>query len=183
MKALLIVHIQRDIVNEDAPFGKMFAPEIARRGVLEAITDTADTMRELGGLVVWLRIAFSGDYQANMPLLQAAQEAGCLREGTPGAELVLAQAPGDIVVTHTRPGPFTDSELEEVLRDRGVTDVYVAGVATNASVEACVRQAVDLGFYAHVVEPACASSNALAHEASISTMQTLFCCSVVRNVN
>lgn len=183
MKALLIVHMQKDIVEADGAFGQLFAGEVERRQVVAEVTRCAAEMREIGGLVVWLRIAFDGDYQANMPLLQAAESMACLAEGSPGAQLVLPVAPGDKVVTHRRPGPFTDSELASLLRERQVTDVYVAGVATNASVEGCVRQAADLGFRTHVVEPACAAADADSHAASISTMTALFCCSAVRNVS
>ena len=69
MKALLIVHMQKDIVEADGAFGQLFAGEVERRQVVAEVTRCAAEMRELGGLVVWLRIAFDGDYQANMPLL------------------------------------------------------------------------------------------------------------------
>jgi nicotinamidase-related amidase len=107
-----------------------------------------------------------------MPMLERTAGLPAFVDGTPGAAI----APGvvvcdsDAVVTHTRPGPFTASELDALLREHGVERVGIAGVATNASVESAVRQAVDLGYYVTVVADACAAGDAATHEASLSSL-------------
>jgi len=49
------------------------------------------------------------------------------------AELVpeLGQQPEDVLITKQRWGAFIGTRLDEVLRERGVTQVVVAGVATS----------------------------------------------------
>lgn len=177
-EALLVVHLQRDICERGTAFGDMFAPEIERRDVVKHVLERAESTRADGGLVVWLCINVTGDTVTNVPLLQAAVHTGSLGEGTPGAELIDAVrenlSADDVVFPHTRPGPFTASTLEELLRDKGVTDVTVAGVATNASVESTVRQASDLGFTVRLAEEACAAASPEAHEASVESMKALF---------
>lgn len=176
--AVVFVHLQPEIVAPDGAFGGLFAPEVERRGVLPACEDLAAKARAAGALVVFARIAFAPDYadlNPNLPLLQMAAGAGALKDGTPAADIspAITVTGDDVVLTHRRPGPFTDSGLEDLLRDRGITDVAVAGVATNASVEAAVRQAADLGFTVSLIADACSAADEAAHDASVAS-QGLF---------
>ena len=132
-------------------------------------------VRNQGGLVVPLRIAFAPDHsdlRPTLPLLAMVEQAGCLKEGTTGAQLVpdLAVEDDDVIITHKRPGPFTDSDLEDTLRARGIENVVVCGVATNASVEGAVRQAADLGFRVIVLSDATSAGDGPSHEASLGSM-------------
>lgn len=176
--ALLIVHLQHDIVAAESPFGALFNPEYVARNVADQVNRAAAVLRNRGGLVVPLRIAFAPDYSdliPSIPLLAMAQQAEALREQTPGAELVpeLTVGENDVVVTHKRPGPFTGSSLPGLLQERGIEDVVVCGVATNASVEGAVRQASDLGYRTVVLSDATSAGDAAGHEASLAS-QGLF---------
>ncbi|MET0715361.1 MAG: isochorismatase family cysteine hydrolase [Mycetocola sp.] len=173
--ALLVVHLQGDIVSSGTAFGALFEPEVTARNVLSQCNTAMAAVRAAGGLVVPLRIAYAPDFsdlEPTLPLLQMVASAGCLKEGTEGAAIVGAidLAEDDVVVTHKRPGPFTDSELEELLRSRGIENVVVCGVATNASVEAAVRQASDLGFATSVLSDASSAADSASHEASLRSM-------------
>lgn len=176
--ALLVVHLQEDIVSEGTAFGTIFAAEAAAREVVGHTNEAMRSVRAHGGTVVALRIAFAPDYsdlRPTLPLLQMVEQAGCLKEGSPGAALVadLDLQPDDVVLTHRRPGPFTDSELADLLRSRGIEDVVVCGVATNASVEGAVREAADLGFRVSVLTDATSAADSASHDASLGSM-TLF---------
>lgn len=173
--ALLVVHLQEDIVAEGTAFGSVFAAEAAARDVVKHTNVAMRVIRDHGGLVVPLRIAFASDHsdlRPTLPLLQMVEQAGCLKDGTTGAELVpdLAVEDDDVVLTHKRPGPFTDSDLEDVLRSRGIENVVVCGVATNASVEGAVRQAADLGFHVAVLTDATSAADGASHDASLASM-------------
>jgi nicotinamidase-related amidase len=64
------------------------------------------------------------------------------------AELVsdLEQQPGDHLVSKQRWGAFLGTTLDEWLRERGVNQIVLAGVATSAGVESTARSAYDLGY-------------------------------------
>jgi nicotinamidase-related amidase len=64
------------------------------------------------------------------------------------AELVpeLAQQPGDLLVTKHSPGAFLGTNLDALLRERGVTQVFLTGIATGTGVESTARSAFDLGY-------------------------------------
>ena len=83
-------------------------------------------------------------------------------QGTPGAELhpSLDRSKVDLVVDKAQ-DPYTQGysafhggNLAEVLRERGVDHVYVAGLATDYCVKNTVLDAVELGFGVTVVEDA-----------------------------
>lgn len=64
------------------------------------------------------------------------------------ADLVpeLRQQPGDLLVTKHCVGAFTGTDLDAQLRRRGVTQIFLAGIATSFGVESTGRVAFDLGY-------------------------------------
>lgn len=58
----------------------------------------------------------------------------------------LRQQRSDHTVTKRSWGAFTNTDLERYLRERGVTQVVVAGIATSGGVESTARHARDVGF-------------------------------------
>jgi nicotinamidase-related amidase len=99
----------------------------------------------------------------------------CLIEGSDMAQIVdqLGPRAGDVVVTHKRVSGFTDSDLDEHLRARGIDTVLFTGVATNASVEGTARQAGDLGYRTVIISDACSAADPAAHDASLNSLGLL----------
>ncbi len=64
------------------------------------------------------------------------------------AELVpeLDKQPGDHLVSKQCPGAFIGTSLDSYLRGRGVTQVFLAGIATSLGVESTARSAYDFGY-------------------------------------
>jgi nicotinamidase-related amidase len=89
------------------------------------------------------------------------------------AELVpeLEQQPGDYLVTKQRVGAFIGTSLDETLRRRGVTQVFVTGVATSGGVESTARGAHDYGYNVVVIVDAITDRSADAHD---HCMQKIF---------
>jgi nicotinamidase-related amidase len=85
------------------------------------------------------------------------------------AELVpqLEQQPGDHLVTKQRWGAFLGTSLDDQLRQRGVTQVFVVGISTSAGVESTARSAYDLGYNVVLVADAMTDRNPDAHRNSL----------------
>jgi nicotinamidase-related amidase len=64
----------------------------------------------------------------------------------------LDQHPDDHVVTKQRGGAFLGTNLDDYLRQRGVTQVVLAGISTSAGVESTARSAYDLGYNVVLVQ-------------------------------
>jgi nicotinamidase-related amidase len=78
----------------------------------------------------------------------------------------LNQQPGDHTVTKRTWGAFTNSGLEKHLKESGVTQVVIGGVATSIGVESTARQAHEAGFHVTLAVDAMTDMNADAHHNS-----------------
>lgn len=93
--------------------------------------------------------------------------------GSKEAEFLPEVAPqGDeIVINKTASGVFTSTNMEYVLRNLGITGLFVAGVYTNECVSTSIRDASDLGFYTTLIDDACATVTPQLHEATVRTLR------------
>ena len=69
------------------------------------------------------------------------------------AELVpeLEQHPDDYIVTKQRIGAFIGTSLDQTLRKRGVTQIFLTGIATSFGVESTARSAYDYDYNVVIV--------------------------------
>jgi nicotinamidase-related amidase len=79
----------------------------------------------------------------------------------------LEQHPEDYIVSKQRWGAFLGTSLEVYLRARGVTQVFLTGVATSAGVESTARSAYDLGYHVVLVVDAMTDLSPVAHAHSV----------------
>jgi nicotinamidase-related amidase len=75
----------------------------------------------------------------------------------------LDRQPSDYVISKQRVGAFIGTALDDLLRSRGVTQIFITGVATSAGVEATARSAYDLGYHVVFVADAMTDMSAEAH--------------------
>ena len=80
----------------------------------------------------------------------------------------LNQQPTDHTVTKQTWGAFTNTGLEKHLKDLGVTQVVIAGVATSVGVESTARHAHEYGFHVTLAVDAMTDMHAEAHHNSIT---------------
>jgi nicotinamidase-related amidase len=75
----------------------------------------------------------------------------------------LEQAQGDVLITKQRVGAFLGTALDEELKKRDVTQVFLCGVATGSGVESTARSAFDLGYNVVFVSDAMTDMSAEIH--------------------
>jgi nicotinamidase-related amidase len=80
----------------------------------------------------------------------------------------LNRQPGDHLVTKRTWGAFTNTGLEQYLRQSGITQVVISGVATSVGVESTARHAHELGFNVALAVDAMTDLSADAHHNSIT---------------
>jgi nicotinamidase-related amidase len=165
--AVLVCHLQRDVIENEKTLGGVFGPEAAARKVV------AQAGRLLDGARAWR--ADRSNLLTNLPLLRMAAGLGALIDGEPGAEFVddLSRADGDIVLTHHRTSPFLGTDLHTILQGHGVDTVVLCGVATNVIVQATAFAAADLGYRVVLPEDACSAGTPAAHAAAMETLGLL----------
>ena len=79
----------------------------------------------------------------------------------------LGRHPEDILITKHRVGAFLGTSLDETLRQHGVTQIFLTGIATSNGVEATARSAYDLGYNLVLVTDAITDRDSEAHRYSV----------------
>jgi nicotinamidase-related amidase len=79
----------------------------------------------------------------------------------------LQPQPEDHLITKATWGAFHGSTLNSILRDQGVTEIVLAGVATSIGVESTARSAYEHGFHVVLATDAMTDVDAGAHQNSI----------------
>jgi len=179
--ALLVIDMQKHWVDS-AGLGYI---ERAR-GIVPNINELAGVLRSSGGTVVWVVCSFSASGRSAWPMLfenleetaDGARMRAALTPGSPMHELWpgLDVHPGDPVVAKDRFSAFIRgaSELEQLLRARGIDTVLVAGVATNVCCESTARDAMMLDFRTVMIEDATAARTDEQHLAGLATFLGTF---------
>jgi nicotinamidase-related amidase len=106
------------------------------------------------------------------------------------SELVadLGRHPSDHLVTKQRLGAFIGTDLHDYLSQRGVTQVFVTGVATSAGVESTARSAYDYGYNVVLVVDSMTDRDADAHRNSVEKTfprlgETTTTCDLLKRLN
>ncbi|MWV42973.1 isochorismatase family protein [Paenibacillus sp. HJL G12] len=66
----------------------------------------------------------------------------------------IAPDPGDVIIQKYVPNSFHETGLQEVLADKGIDRLVIAGIQTDICVEATTQKASELGYVVTVVEDA-----------------------------
>jgi nicotinamidase-related amidase len=77
----------------------------------------------------------------------------------------VAPLAGETIVSKTSSGAFGSSNLDTILRNAGITDLYMCGVYTHECVESTIRGGADFGYNPVMVDDATgATSNAIQQD-------------------
>ncbi len=164
MRALLIVDMLRDFVDEGAP---LEVPE-ARRFV-HKIAEIAESFRASGDLVVHVW----DEHPPDDPEFEVWGEHAVV--GSPGSQPVPELRPdeGDIVVRKRKYSGFYCTTLDYDLRVRGVEELYLTGVCTDVCVMFTCVDALQRGYSVKVVKDCVASVDEEAHRFALGHMERL----------
>lgn len=157
--ALLCIDFQRDFV-EPGGFGESLGNDVSLlRSTIEPTRRVLDAARRHGWVVVHTREGhrpdlsdlFPAKRDRGQPSLRIGDDGPMGRllvRGSEGHDIVpeLEPAPGEVVLDKPGKGSFYATDLETVLRARGITHLVVTGVTTEVCVQSTVREANDRGF-------------------------------------
>ncbi|WP_240802852.1 isochorismatase family cysteine hydrolase [Streptomyces sp. A1499] len=163
--ALLVMDVQRAIVDV-VDDGSGYLPRL--RAAIDGARSAAIPVIYV---VIALRPGFPEVGTRNKPLAAIAR-AGLYVEGVPGTEIhpEVAPLPGEVVVTKRRASAFSGSDLDVVLRARGVESLVLTGIATSAVVLSTLCGANDRDFGLTVLSDACLDPDPEVHRVLVQRL-------------
>ena len=160
--------------------------------VIEQSTKVLETARSAGLPIVYFQNGWDEDYvEAGGPGSPNWHKSNALKtmrrrpelqgkllaRGGWDYELVeaLAPRPGDIVLPKTRYSGFFNSQLDSVLRSRGIRNIVLVGIATNVCVESTLRDGFFLEYFGILLEDATHQAGPeYLQKASVYNVETFF---------
>lgn len=186
--ALIVVDMQNDFVHPDGSNGHRARENPERKidmpfltGTIPYVKRLVDAFREAGRPVIYLAAVLKPDYSdAQIPYWRIDRPPGTNRtfivEDTWGAQIVddLKPQQGEHLVVKKGFGGFSNTPLDTILRNMGVTTCVVSGVTTCVCVSTTVRGGVEHNYRMILVKDAVAEVNRETHEAELKTMARVF---------
>ncbi len=135
--------ILRSVVEDNGGIDRVRSATLA---LLRAVEDSPVT-------IVSTPIQFTDDYSELVDpvgILKTIRECGAFRRGRPGGQIIPELEAMGARIEHL-PGKrglnaFSNTDLERVLRERGITNIVLAGVVTSVCIDSTGRSAHERGF-------------------------------------
>ena len=151
--ALVLIEYQNDFTSPGGTLHEAVKPIMDSTNMLANTKEVAAKVRAAGGTVVHAPIEFVEGYGEITPepygILKGVVDSNSFIKGSWGAAIVddLTPEKSDIVVEGKRGlDAFASTNLDFILRSRGLTSIALGGFLTNCCVESTMRSAYEKGY-------------------------------------
>ncbi len=179
--ALLLIEYQNDFVSEGGAQHDAVAAVMRDTDMLAHSRAVVEAARAQGVTILHAPISFAEGYP-EVPsepygILAGIVGATAFRKGSWGVEIAdeMAPAEGDIVVEGKRGlDCFASTNLDFILRQRGITGLAIAGFLTNCCVESTMRSAYERGYQVVTLTDCTATLSAEEQDAAVTKNFPMF---------
>jgi nicotinamidase-related amidase len=179
--AVVLIEYQNDFTSEGGALHPAVREVMESTGMLENTRRLAEAARAAGATIVHAPIGYVPGYRelALHPygILKGVVDANAFVKGEWGAEIVDALAPqeGDVVVEGKRGlDSFATTNLDFILRGRGITTIALGGFLTNCCVESTMRTGYEKGYHVITLSDCLAATSAEEHHNAIKFDYPMF---------
>jgi len=179
--AVVLIEYQNDFTSEGGALHGAVAGVMEQTGMLENTRRLVQAAREAGATIVHAPITFAPGYGELAPhpygILKGVVDSTAFVKGEWGAEIVDALAPqsGDVVVEGKRGlDTFATTNLDFILRARGITTIALSGFLTNCCVESTMRTGYEKGYQVITLSDCVAATSPEEHENAIKFDYPMF---------
>jgi len=182
--ALVIIDMQRDFL-EPGGFGAALGNDVSRlQAAVDPCREVLAASRRVGMLVIHTREGHRPDLTDAPPhKVERGDPANRIGARGPMGRILVRGEPGHDIIPELYPltsepvidkpgkGAFYQTDLELMLRNRGIDTLFVCGVTTEVCVNTTVREANDRGFRCIVLSDCCASYFPEFHEMGLAMIK------------
>ena len=173
--ALVLIEFQNDFTSEGGVLHPAVEPVVQATGMLDNTRGLVAAARAAGVVIVHAPISFAPGYHeiTSHPygILKGVVDGNAFVKGSWGAQITDALAPqeGDIVVEGKRGlDTFASTNLDFILRSKGITTIALAGFLTNCCVESTMRTGYENGYRVVTLTDCTAATSKEEHENAIT---------------
>ncbi|WP_394846463.1 cysteine hydrolase [Pendulispora brunnea] len=168
--AVVLIEYQNEFTSKGGVLHEAVAPVMAETNMLSNTVKFVDAARRKGVTVMHAPITFAADYgeltKHPYGILKGVVDGKAFVKGSWGATIVdaLKPAQGDIVIEGKRGlDTFASTNLDFILRSKGIKTVILGGFLTNCCVESTMRTAYEHGFDVITLTDCLAATSAEEH--------------------
>lgn len=177
--AILVVDMQNDFCAEGGYIHRTRNADMsANPAVAERINALVGAGRASGALIVWIQANYEPRFLSAQAILKREERQPglvCCAGGSWGWQFFgVAPAPDDLMIEKHSFSAFFGTELDRLLRFRGIKTLVMTGVATNTCVESTLRDGFFLGYYIVLAEDCCNSAARHLHQGTLDNVRASF---------
>ena len=179
--AVVLIEYQNDFASEGGVLHGAVSEVMDRTEMLARTQEVVAAARAAGVTVMHAPITFAPGYNeiSSHPygILKGVVDGNAFVKGTWGADIVdeLAPAEGDIVIEGKRGlDTFASTNLDFILRSKGITTIALGGFLTNCCVESTMRSGYENGYQVITLSDCVAATSPEEHDNAIKYDYPMF---------
>jgi len=179
--AVVLIEYQNDFTSEGGVLHGAVEAVMDKTGMLDNTAKVVDAARASGATIMHAPITFAEGYNeiSSHPygILKGVVDGNAFVKGSWGAAIVdeLAPQAGDIVVEGKRGlDTFASTNLDFILRSKGITTIVLGGFLTNCCVESTMRSGYENGYEVITLRDCVAATSAEEHDNAIAYDYPMF---------
>lgn len=179
--AVVLIEYQNDFTTEGGVLHSAVQPVMDKTAMLANTVRLVDAARAAGATVMHTPITFAEGYhelsQHPYGILKGVVDGTAFVKDSWGAAIVeqLSPAPQDILIEGKRGlDTFASTNLDFILRNKGITTIVLAGFLTNCCVESTMRTGYERGYDVITLTDCTAATSVEEHDNAISYDYPMF---------
>lgn len=179
--AVVLIEYQNDFATEGGGLHDAVRPVMEKTDMLANTARIVEAARAAGATIMHAPITFAEGYNELGPhpygILKGVVDGKVLVKGTWGAQIIddLVPAEGDILIEGKRGlDTFASTNLDFILRRKGIRTIALGGFLTNCCVESTMRSGYENGYQVITLSDCVAATSIEEHENAITFDYPMF---------